>query len=128
REEAFIERLDLAGQTVYDVGGYEGIFTLFFARRIGVRGRLVTFEPNPANYARIVENVRLNGFPNVVVRQLALGAVPGRASLVFPTDETARGSLVDAIQHQIRQEKSVGAIEVEIDSIDRQIASGLPEP
>lgn len=128
REEAYLERLDFTGQTVYDIGGNEGIFTLFFARRVGASGCLVTFEPNPRSHARIVDNVRLNGFTSVDVRRIALGAAPGRGSLVFPTDERARGSLVGDIQSQIRQEKRVVAIEVDIDTIDRQIANGLPEP
>lgn len=128
REEAFLEALDLRGRTVYDVGGYEGVFTLFFARRVGPVGRVITFEPNPRNHARIRENVRLNGFGRVDVRQLAIGAAGGHATLVFPVDETARGSLVSDIQDQIRHEKHVAAMEVDIDSLDHQIALGLAEP
>jgi FkbM family methyltransferase len=93
REDAYLERRDFTGQTVYDIGGNEGIFTLLFARRVGACGCVVTFEANPRSHARILENVRLNGFTRVDVRRIALGAAPGRASLVFPTDEMARGSL-----------------------------------
>jgi len=128
REEAFLETLDLQNKTVFDVGGYEGVFTLFFARRIGAGGRLVTFEPNPQNFAKILANVRLNGFCHVDVRQLAIGARAGRATLVFPTDQTARGSLVGDIQDQIRHEKHVAAMEVEIDTLDHQVAIGAPAP
>jgi FkbM family methyltransferase len=127
-EEQFLERLDFTGQTIFDIGGYEGIFTLFFARRVGPRGTVVTFEPNPRNYGRIVENVRLNGFQRVSVRQLAVGAAPARASLVFPADETARGSLETDIQSQIRGEKHVDAVDVDIETIDRLVAQGAPEP
>lgn len=127
-EEQFIEHLSLDGEVVFDVGGYEGIFTLFFARRVGSRGRVVTFEPNPRNVARITENVRLNGFTNVEVRPVALGSAPGRATLVFPTDETARGSLERHIADTIRHEKQVAALDVDVDTIDRQLASGLPDP
>lgn len=127
-EESFLETLTLEGQTVFDVGGYEGIFTLFFARKVGPAGGVVTFEPNPRNHARIVENVRLNGFGHVRVLQLALGATPGRAALVFPSDETARGSLEHHIADEIRKEKHVDAVEVDVDTIDRQIAAGLPTP
>jgi FkbM family methyltransferase len=130
-EESFLQQLDFAGQTVFDAGGYEGIFTLFFAARVGPAGRLITFEPHPRNHAHILENVRLNGFRNVEVHQLALGAAPGRATLVCPADETARGSLVGDIQEQIRQETHAtpaDTIEVAIDSIDRLIDNGLPEP
>jgi FkbM family methyltransferase len=127
-EETFLQQLDLAGQTIFDVGGFEGIFTLFFARRMGAAGRLCTFEPNPRNFVRIVENVRLNAFPRVDVCQLALGAAPGHASLVFPPDETARGSLLDDIQAQIREEKHADTVVVEVETVDRLVARGLPEP
>jgi len=127
-EERFLEALSFGGLTVFDVGGYEGIFTLFFARRVGSLGQVVTFEPNPRNFQKVAENVRLNGFPNVHVRQVALGSTPGRASLVFPADETARGSLDTSIADQIRHEKDVVSIDVEVDTLDHQVASGLPEP
>ncbi len=127
-EERFLQQLTFDGETVYDVGGYEGIFTLFFARRVGPGGRVVTFEPNPRNFARIVENVRLNGFTHVQVRQVAVGSAPGRASLVFPADETARGSIETRIADQIKQEHGVVTVDVELDTLDRQVAAGLPEP
>jgi len=127
-EERFLEALSFGGLTVFDVGGYEGIFTLFFARRVGPGGQVVTFEPNPRNFQKIAENVRLNGFPNVRIQQIALGGTPGRASLVFPADETARGSMEAHIADQIRQEKDVKAIDVRVDTLDHQIATGVPEP
>jgi FkbM family methyltransferase len=127
-EERFLEGLAFQGQTVFDVGGYEGIFTLFFARRVGPTGRLVTFEPNPYNSARIAENVRLNGFENVEIHTVALGAVPCRMPLVFPADEAARGSLVSDIQDTIVREKHAATIDVDVETIDRLVAHGLPEP
>ena len=131
-EEAFLEQLDLEGQVVYDVGGYEGVMTLFFARRVGRSGQVLTFEPNPRNLQRIVENVRLNGFENVTVHPIALGRAPGVASLVFPTDEPARGSIRDDIQEQIWREQGaaveVAAIDVPVDAIDHQIECGAPVP
>src|SRR4051812_16352239 len=72
-EERFLLGLELEGQTVYDVGGDQGIYTLFFARRVGAAGRVVTFEPNPESYRRIVDNVALNNFRNVEVRHVGLG-------------------------------------------------------
>jgi FkbM family methyltransferase len=127
-EEAFLQRLDLAGETIYDVGGFEGIFALFFAQRVGPTGRVLTFEPNPRSAATIRENVRLNGFTNTTVHQLALGAVPGRARLVFPAGESARGSLERSIQSQIEQERDAETVEVEVDTIDEQLAQGAPRP
>lgn len=127
-EERFLDELVLEGETVFDVGGYEGVFTLFFARRVGSTGRVITFEPNPRNVSKIVENVRLNHFTHVQVRPLAVGSGTGRATLVFPADETARGSLETRIADQIRQERGVLTVDVEIDSLDHQVMAGTPEP
>jgi FkbM family methyltransferase len=128
-EERFLEGLSLGGLTVFDGRLVtRGIFTLFFARRVGPGGQVVTFEPNPRNFQKIAENVRLNGFSNVRLQQIALGSTPGRASLVFPSDETARGSIETRIADQIRQEKDVKTIDVRVDTLDHQIASGVPAP
>jgi FkbM family methyltransferase len=127
-EETFLQTLELRDRTVYDIGGYEGVFTLFFARRVGPGGRLVTFEPNPRNFNKIVDNVRLNGFTNVDVRPVAVGAAVGQAALVFPTDDTACGSLRPEIQNQLKHEKTAATIEVPIETIDHLVAAGLPEP
>ena len=48
-EEKFLMNLDINGQTIYDIGGNVGIFTMFFARSVGKKGKVITFEPNPWN-------------------------------------------------------------------------------
>lgn len=55
-EEIFLLGLDFNGRTVYDVGGYEGIYTIFFARAVGENGKVITYEPNPINQDRIRMN------------------------------------------------------------------------
>jgi FkbM family methyltransferase len=100
-----------------------------FASRVGERGRVGTFEPNPENHQRIVANVELNEFRNVEVRQLGLGAEKGKLTLVFPAGDPARGSADSRIQAQILQEKDSRTIEIEVDSLDSELAaSGLPQP
>jgi FkbM family methyltransferase len=128
-EERFLFNLELDGQTVFDVGGDQGIYTLFFASRVGATGRVVTFEPNPESHQRIVANVELNAFRNVDVRQRGLGAEKGKLTLVFPAGDPARGSADPRIQAQILPEKDARSIEIEVDSLDAEVAeSGLPQP
>lgn len=128
-EETFLLSLSLEGQTIYDVGGDQGIYTVFFASKVGNRGRVVTFEPNPESRRRIVANVELNQFQNVVVRPIGLGAQKGKLTFVFPEDEPARGSADAGIQAQILKEKNTRTIEIEINSLDDETSSfGLPEP
>jgi FkbM family methyltransferase len=92
-EEDYIQALDLGGKTVFDVGAYIGIMTLFFARAAGPGGRVVSFEPNPANYEELRSNVELNGFDNVCLLKLGVGAEPGAGQLALDPIYPSRGSL-----------------------------------
>ncbi|GAF79068.1 unnamed protein product [marine sediment metagenome] len=128
-EEKFLMDLDLSGQTVYDIGGYEGAFTIFFARAVGKNGRVITFEPHPDNAKKITENVRLNKFDNVGVRRIGLGKRRGKATLAFRHSELATASVQEDSKARILQEKGAKAIQIEIDSLDSQItANNLPKP
>ena len=71
------------GQTVFDVGGQQGIYTVMAARRVGPRGKVVSVEPEPRNFGIIAKNVSLNGLTNVVAVQEALLDKAGEAELVL---------------------------------------------
>lgn len=70
-----------SGMRFWDVGAEVGLFTIPAARRVGAQGMVVAFEPEPARYARLMENVRLNGLTNVRVLRCALGDEDGLAHL-----------------------------------------------
>jgi FkbM family methyltransferase len=70
-EQQFWCGLDLSGMTVYDVGAFHGLLTLFFASRAKA---VVCFEPNTQNHKRLMENLRLNGIKNVEVRKAGVGS------------------------------------------------------
>lgn len=122
-EEKFLLDLDLNGQTIYDVGGYEGIYTLFFSKAAGPAGRVFTFEPNPVNCRKIRENIRLNRLTNVRLMPLGLGRSHGTGKLVFWPDEPARGTLNADYQQSLRQNGDTDCVEIELDSLDHQLAS-----
>lgn len=128
-EVKFLKGLDLCGKTIYDIGGYEGVVTIYFASATGENGRVITFEPNPGNYSKILENVNLNMFTNVDVRQVALGKKSGEATLAFQPSGFSSGSIQDDIQKQILQKKRSETVQVQIDTLDNQInINNLPEP
>ena len=62
--------LNFNGMTVYDIGAFQGLLTLYFASRAKA---VVCFEPNTQNHKRLMENLILNGIKNVEVRKVALG-------------------------------------------------------
>ena len=128
-DEAFLARLDLSGKTVYDIGGYIGIYALFFARAVGPHGQVIAFEPNPQNYNELRQNVQLNQLDNVTPIQLGLGQAQETTELVIHPVFPARGFVA---RHQRANEAEVATfkrIPIQIDSLDHVRAEcDLPAP
>src|SRR2546430_17325018 len=64
-EHRFFCSLHVQSKVVFDVGAFEGLITLFFARNAQ---HVVCYEPNPRNFARLCKNLELNRIQNVTVR------------------------------------------------------------
>jgi FkbM family methyltransferase len=125
-EEEFLRKLDLRGKTIYDVGGFLGLMTLFFASRAK---HVVTYEPLPESRRRITTNLELNGFRNVTLRDVALSSEPGDLTLAFD-DLMSGGASGDP---EISRELASSAahpkhVTVPVTTIDLEIASGQPIP
>lgn len=69
------------GDTLIDVGANIGYYTILAAKRVGPRGRVIAFEPEPNNFAILKRNVEANGFTNVILEQKALSNKPGTLRL-----------------------------------------------
>jgi FkbM family methyltransferase len=105
--------VSLAAQPVgyfVDVGANSGSYSVMFATR-NLANRIVAFEPDPGNYARLLSNLTLNGLCHRVdARRLALGDAEGdvtlyegamwnkgESSIALP-DQTPKG-----VTHLVRQ-------------------------
>jgi FkbM family methyltransferase len=130
-EEAFLRSLDYRGQTIFDIGAFQGILTMFFAQQAGETGCVIAFEPHPANYQRVLENLALNDFSNVVVRNLAVGSGKGELELVAPRGGLpGQASASESIKRQFdRAGVEVEVFAVPVNSLDAEIEeASLPEP
>lgn len=58
-------------QIVVDVGAHIGRYTLLAAKAVGKGGKVIALEPNHLNYQRLLSNVRLTNFDNVIALNLA---------------------------------------------------------
>ena len=129
KEHKFLLGLNLKDKVIYDIGGFEGLLTLFFARKTGKTGKVITFEPNPENYNRLIDNVKLNNFENVEVKKIGLGSKKSQVTLIVPKTFPARGSVEEVFSNKIVDRRKMKKFEIEIDSLDNQIASyNLPKP
>lgn len=80
----------------FDVGAHIGSCTLAAAKILGERGRVAAFEPTPATFARLAENVKLNDVGNVTLVNLAVGSTPGLVTLDGGDDYNSGRSRVAA--------------------------------
>lgn len=68
---AEVDRL-AEGMCFIDIGANAGLFSLMAAKRVGPTGLVIAFEPSPAQFARLVANIRENGGGNILPMQLAI--------------------------------------------------------
>jgi FkbM family methyltransferase len=66
-----------AGSVAYDIGANYGMHTLFLSRLVGAYGRVYAFEPAPAVFHALEENIALNAFTNVTAVRSAVAEVTG---------------------------------------------------
>jgi len=93
-ETLLCERFLRPGMTAFDVGANIGLYTLLFARHVGLSGDVHAFEPDRENLRRLRTNIALNESENVRVVPAALYSTPGTVTLnVFPTHLNAWHSL-----------------------------------
>jgi FkbM family methyltransferase len=113
------------GMVYYDVGANVGFFGVIAARLLGPSGRVVCFEPLPANARQIEYNAKLNGFVNIVVRCEALGG-SNRVETFNTSIEPTWGSLSSVGK---APEQALGKISVDVRTLDALcVPDGLPLP
>lgn len=83
-EKALLADYIAAGDTVVDVGANIGSHTLFFARRVGGDGRVISFEAQRFLFQILCGNVAINSLRNVWSIPAALGRKQGRVDVPVP--------------------------------------------
>lgn len=108
------------GMTVVDIGANLGYFTVIAARRAGPKGRVISYEPDPHNFALLKSNIEANGFRNVKAIPIALSDERGSRELFFGDNHCT---------HSFDDKKRGGSYEtVETDTLDHSLeALGSPK-
>jgi FkbM family methyltransferase len=92
--QSFIGSNLKVGAVFYDIGANVGFFSLLAARIVGPNGKVICFEPLPANLKRLIANVKRNEFWNVKVLPLAVG-VTNEERLFQVSERPTWGKLKD---------------------------------
>lgn len=122
--QAILQRLIQPGMVVYDIGANVGYLSMIAARLTGPTGKVICFEPLPANAKRLEHNAALNEFGQVLVRNEAMGRTVGSATfLVSDTPTWGKLASVGALSSE------VGRIEVPVQTVDAAVFDqNLPRP
>ena len=76
------------GDIFVDVGAYDGLISLVAAHAVGSAGRVYSFEPNPAAFARLQCIIRAYALTSVHAQNYAIAAEDGTATLYVPKGDT----------------------------------------
>lgn len=116
------EELLQPGMGVVDVGAHIGYFTLLAARQVGPEGRVYAFEPAPANYEILRQNIALNEYRNITATAKAVCDAPGTTRFFMQRDTVGHSLYPTTIG------RGKTAIDVETTSLDDFFAKvGWPE-
>ena len=68
------------GDIVLDIGANFGSFTAVASRKVGNKGRVISFEPGPAVYSRLLKTIESNNFENIIPFNEAVSGEDGHMS------------------------------------------------
>jgi FkbM family methyltransferase len=116
------------GDTFVDVGAHVGYFSVLAAALVGASGQVVSFEPEPGNYAQLIEHIRLNSFTQVLPIHCAAGATEGVFALHCNADNDGGHALWDVRHHPYndRSRAAPRAHAVFVTTLDRVLGNVAP--
>lgn len=97
RERRFLVDSIPADGVFVDIGANVGIYTLYVAKHLSQKGRVISFEPNPRAHDRLSKNVSLNEAclsPDIALLQLGVAADEAAFDLHLNPDNLGGSSLV----------------------------------
>jgi FkbM family methyltransferase len=112
------------GNVIYDLGANIGYVSLLFARATGSSGRVLAFEPLPANQQRLQKNLNLNNTLNVSLIPAAVADKSGSTTfMVHSSGGMGKLKAAPGRSEGFAQEISVQTIALD----DFAIANPIPQ-
>lgn len=93
----FLSRFIRSNHTVYDVGANCGQMGLFFANQVGLKGRVLCFEPAPSNAETLRRVVELNRLSQAIVHEVAVASDNESRAFCFKPELHTFGGLEDTM-------------------------------
>jgi FkbM family methyltransferase len=130
-----IERILRPGDCFIDVGANIGCHAITAARRVGVGGHVLAFEPNKANRAELCANLELNSLANVLVWPCGLGTAvrthrmqadpsnPGGAKIADDCTDNFEPVQVAPLD-LMRPARTIRLVKIDVEGYELQVLEG----
>lgn len=132
-----LKRLIKPGMTAIDIGANIGCHTLPLAKFVGTAGKVVAFEPMTWARNKLIRNISLNNFNNIIVENLALSDRRDTKILRFKSNWPIDGKFQEDanIKQKIQFEtldnyivnngiKNIGLVKIDVDGSELKVIRG----
>lgn len=123
-EEALLLDLLKTGDSAVDVGANIGVYTLQMAKKVGDRGMIYAFEPEPDNFSILQTNIIDNKFNNVEIFPFALSNMEGGAKLYLSWDNMGDHRIYDGKYVRARNTIDIAVTTLDIALLHRNTDRG----
>ena len=73
QEVDVLQRIIKKGMTIVDAGANIGFYSLIASGLVGPTGKVISFEPSKETFTRLLDNIKLNEFSNIIPFNNGLG-------------------------------------------------------
>jgi len=89
------------GDVVIDAGAYIGTHTIAFSKRVGEKGKVYAFEPNPKAFEILKKNCERNNCENVILMPYALGEKEEAVYLIVEKQENIGSGYTSNVENVV---------------------------
>lgn len=114
-ELRFLWRYLSPGMVFLDIGAYHGLYSVLAAMKLAGSGRVIAFEPNPRDCARIRRHAASNQCKAVEILPIALYSRQGRATLHVPL---AGAKTISSLRRPHLGADKFATLEIETETLD----------
>ncbi|MEZ4883220.1 MAG: FkbM family methyltransferase [Chitinophagales bacterium] len=109
------------GNYVIDVGANIGAVSLPFAKIVGKEGKVISLEPHPVTHQKLLNNLSLNDFPQLIPLQKGLGDTTTTFTIsTIDAHNPGRNRILP--ENQNDEYEILENHEIEVDTLDKVVA------
>lgn len=121
-ELSFVKETLTEGDIFIDIGANVGLFSLTASDCIGTTGSIISFEPSPITFERLMENISLNAIRNIDLRNIGLSNQSGELNFyVSDNGYDAWDSFAPGQDNKLQKVivVSVSTLDQELEQVDK---------